>query len=865
MVWDGSILAAMVSPGLWYAGLGAASVPILIHLLSKRRFRRINWAAVEFLREAQRQNRRRIQIEELILLALRCLAMALAGLMLARCFLRPEGLAAVLGSAARREHIVLLDDSFSMALQEGPGQLPSREGAAQTLPPPDDTQGAAGFSPRGLAHTSTGYPREGTSAQAEARGSLGATVFDRSKSVIRRLVDWLRSESTGDSLTVLVTSRPHQPCRAEASVGEMNLPALREELQGLRPSYRGGNMSAAMEAVRQRLDEHQSSTAAVVYVVSDFQRIDWPPIHEDPQRGRQTPEGPEADSRGRAVAEQAGKSPSPNPQNRPAGSRSHTGGPLEALVGWAGKSRELRVVLVDMGRPGAENSCVTGIESENAQPVAGVSAQYLARVSHFGTTESAPRSMQVYVGDAAQPAVPVPALGPGQTVDVPMEITFAGEGSETLTVELEPDALPVDNTRAIGVSVEPALRILIVNGEQAPDPYEDEVFLLAVALRPEGTQFSGNEVAVISDRELETAELSNYHAVVLANVYQVTEESVRRLEAYAAAGGGVVFFLGDQVDPEVYNRMLYRHGTGLLPVALGEVVTKPPDRPGVSFGRPDETHPVMRRFVDTQVAYFAGALAWQYFACETDGAGATSRPTTGSANDRGAVRTLLRFDDPEGHPTIIERGFGQGRVILVTTSADKEWNNLADQPVYVILAMELIQYVARPPAGASEQLVGEPIALALAPARYQLHATLKRPTFPVDPAVQIDTQPDAATGLPVVRWADTARPGIYRFELTTATGGQAVWQVAVNVDPRESDLAHADRAALTEPIKGVPVEYLTEKTVAAQHDIQARRELWPALLIVLVMVLTCEQAVAAWFGSDRHLRSFVPFLRGARP
>ena len=61
------LLAAMVSPLLFYAGAGAASIPVLIHLINRRQFHRVRWAAVEFLMEAQRRNRRRVRIEELAL------------------------------------------------------------------------------------------------------------------------------------------------------------------------------------------------------------------------------------------------------------------------------------------------------------------------------------------------------------------------------------------------------------------------------------------------------------------------------------------------------------------------------------------------------------------------------------------------------------------------------------------------------------------------------------------------------------------------------------------------------------------------------------------------------------------------------
>src|SRR5437879_7154361 len=59
------------------AAAGAASVPIVIHLLNRRRFRIVTWAAMRFLLTAQRQNTRRMRLEQLILLALRVLLVLL--------------------------------------------------------------------------------------------------------------------------------------------------------------------------------------------------------------------------------------------------------------------------------------------------------------------------------------------------------------------------------------------------------------------------------------------------------------------------------------------------------------------------------------------------------------------------------------------------------------------------------------------------------------------------------------------------------------------------------------------------------------------------------------------------------------------
>ena len=72
-------------------GLAAASVPILIHLLNRRKFREIRWAAMRFLLAAIRKNSRRVRIEQWILLAVRTLMILLVVLAMAKPFLESLG------------------------------------------------------------------------------------------------------------------------------------------------------------------------------------------------------------------------------------------------------------------------------------------------------------------------------------------------------------------------------------------------------------------------------------------------------------------------------------------------------------------------------------------------------------------------------------------------------------------------------------------------------------------------------------------------------------------------------------------------------------------------------------------------------
>src|SRR5437764_4135465 len=66
---------------------GAASVPVVIHLLNRRRYRIVDWAAMRFLLAARRQNVRRLRVEQLLLLTVRTLLVVL--LVAAMCSVMP--------------------------------------------------------------------------------------------------------------------------------------------------------------------------------------------------------------------------------------------------------------------------------------------------------------------------------------------------------------------------------------------------------------------------------------------------------------------------------------------------------------------------------------------------------------------------------------------------------------------------------------------------------------------------------------------------------------------------------------------------------------------------------------------------------
>src|SRR5436853_5930611 len=107
------MLQLFLNPYTMVAGAALVSSPIIIHLINRIRYRRVRWAAMEFLLKSQKRNRRRLIIEQLVLLLLRILLVLLTGLLLAR-FL---GFSWAGFQAKNTVHVVLFDDRLSTADQ----------------------------------------------------------------------------------------------------------------------------------------------------------------------------------------------------------------------------------------------------------------------------------------------------------------------------------------------------------------------------------------------------------------------------------------------------------------------------------------------------------------------------------------------------------------------------------------------------------------------------------------------------------------------------------------------------------------------------------------------------------------------------
>lgn len=196
---------------LW--GMAAGSIPLIIHLLNKRKYRQTDWAAMRFLLAALKKNKRRIELEQWILLAIRTLLVLLLVMAMARPVL--ESLAPALFAGQRSHRVLVLDGSMSM----------TRKLAAETR-------------------------------------------FDRAKSLARQIVKQARR---GDLLSVIQMGEPPKVIIGEPSP---NLEQVGREIDLLKPSQGATDLTASFASLRRVLESSPLPNKEIIFL-TDLQKATW--------------------------------------------------------------------------------------------------------------------------------------------------------------------------------------------------------------------------------------------------------------------------------------------------------------------------------------------------------------------------------------------------------------------------------------------------------------------------------------------------------------------------------------------------------------------------------------------------------------
>jgi hypothetical protein len=362
-------------------------------------------------------------------------------------------------------------------------------------------------------------------------------------------------------------------------------------------------------------------------------------------------------------------------------------------------------------------------------------------------------------------------------------MSFNQPGYREGAIGLASDSLPVDDLFYFSVPVRKALRVLLIDGDPRTVLVASETFYLLNALNPERAYQPGPiQPRVATLEEAERLQLDEFDVAVLANVRGLSPNLRTRLMDFANQGGGLWWFLGHQVDPAVYNRDLFDAPTRLLPARLGPRLDRAETHP-VALQNLDAGHPVLRPLRERGQDALAAVRVRRLFTTET-----ASLPST--------TRVLLAL--PDGRPLLLEGTAGQGRVLLLTSTSDVDWNELAVTTGYLPLIQMGVTYLARREAQerlATDVRLPQPIILKLSDRQKEVLVTMTDPQqretrlFPQEQAGQIQTE-----------YAEAKLPGFYRMRV-----GQEMGVVAVNTPLEESDVTLIQTDAVREKFPGIPV------------------------------------------------------------
>ncbi|MCP4511126.1 MAG: VWA domain-containing protein, partial [Fuerstiella sp.] len=98
-------------------GLAGVTLPVVAHLLSRRKYDVVSWGAMQFL-DPSRKTRRKMKLEELLLLLIRITAICLIAIAASRPWIN-SGFLMGYSSAGSRDVVLVIDGSNSMGRSDG--------------------------------------------------------------------------------------------------------------------------------------------------------------------------------------------------------------------------------------------------------------------------------------------------------------------------------------------------------------------------------------------------------------------------------------------------------------------------------------------------------------------------------------------------------------------------------------------------------------------------------------------------------------------------------------------------------------------------------------------------------------------------
>lgn len=496
-----------------------------------------------------------------------------------------------------------------------------------------------------------------------------------------------------------------------------------------------------------------------------------------------------------------------------------------------------RITLMQTGQEVTENVAVESLDL--SRPILGVGQQVRVRASikNYGKREYG--AMRVYFRvDGIEKSASQIDLGPRQTNQVLFSHVFTESGSHVIELVADADTLKADNVLRVSVPVWDQLPVLLVNGDPGREILQGETDFLEIALQPFSEAGQGDLADVIAAEAVtldrfRPSDLNEKRVVVLANVAALSEPQLTAVEDYTRQGGGLIIFPGDKTNAAWYNEKLGEGGRGLLPCMLGDLAGSLTDvENAVSVVASHYDHPALAFFNDPRKGSLDGPSIRVWYRLEA--------PDVVGAN----LSVMARLDT--GDPFLVEKGYGRGRVILCSTSADIAWTDYPLKPIYLPLMQQMVTWLAARAEPSRNIEVGQQLVGILPPATAGKVATI------TDPAGQEHrVVPQFRDTHALVEFDQTSQPGVYMLQSPDEADSELIHFV-VRTPRQESNLdllTAGEVQAVADEIDAGLVES-GQDFLDADERRRFGWELWKLLLLVTLGLVFFEMYLQQRISGD---------------
>lgn len=780
--------------GALVLGALTALAPLIIHLLNRSRFKIIKWGATHLLESVLRKNRRQIQLEQWIILIIRCAIPIILALTLARMVVMHWNsfLFFLIFPLAALLFLILV--AFSSNTRWLWGTLSFGCLLATLL-------GGFGFLP------DWGMENKVSSASGEVPASTAillddslsmntANGFSRAQTFLAGFLDNMHQQS--ETSILQLGGSPTQVFDKPTSDSD----ALSLRIENLDAQGDRISLLSALDRALTVVSQGKNLKREII-LLSDFRKTDWR----------------EWDS----TAMNAFRARMDELPNKP------------------------ELTWVDVGKVAKNNLAVEKLVISSQTVGVGHPLRIRATLRNFSNNVFEGNLRVRLLADRNDSVLDEAtiSLGPMATNQVSFTHQFDTTGPKVLHVEvIASDDLPHDNRKSVAVNVIDQIGVLLVDGDPSDEWLRGETDFLKLALTPfqenivkdpKGSPLSKGEmkdlieaVVVPIEKFNQFEQMGEISLIVLANIEKLEDSMSEKLSTFLENGGGLLVCGGNRMDISWYNQKWGASGWDFLPMPIlgskGDLNNEDfYSKVTNSFFE----HPALAMFNDPRNGSLSEARIKKWL-----------KMNESMARNDPKVTTLARLHN--GDAILSEKKVGKGAVVFLATTIDADWNNLPARPSYLPFVQQLATYLSEKVLPPQTVNAGHPLTFYLSEEEAAFEYELTTPNGSTRKLI-----PRKRTDRYILEFTETRLPGIY--SLTQADETRAKFVVLASAD--ESILDKAEEEDVTEATtvladKVNRIDGTGGKGWEAYYTMDKRRtfgrETWMILLAVVIGLILTE-------------------------